>query len=103
MKYIKHTSDDGEVNLFFLIDVNDVNDVNDCRKFYERPNENECLLLQKKLDKLYDLTWYASTYKGIPKYFTFNNQDDMWYFELSNYMKFRFSLVEDWKKLVYLV
>lgn len=96
MKYIKHTSDDGEVNLFYIIDVNDVNDD-------ERPNEEECLLLRKKLDKLYDLTWYASTYKGIPKYFTFNNQDDMWYFELSNSMKSRFSLVEDWKKLVYLV
>ena len=94
MKYIKHTSDDGEVNLFYIIDVNN----ND-----ERPHENECLLLRKKLDKLYDLTWYASTYKGIPKYFTFNNQDDMWYFELSNSMKSRFSLVEDWKKLVYLV
>lgn len=94
MKYIKHTSDDGEVNLFYIIDFNNDD---------ERPNEEDCLLLRKKLDKLYDLTWYASTYKGIPKYFTFNNQDDMWYFELSNSMKFRFSLVEDWKKLVYLV
>jgi hypothetical protein len=48
MKYIKHTSDDGEVNLFYIIDVNNDD---------ERPNEEECLLLRKKLDKLYDLTW----------------------------------------------